>query len=147
MAALARRGLLDGRVIAAVQRLAGDDPGDATAERASAWQTETDACVAGFAREALDPGDDPETGTWKPVHLTIEDLIFLDQRDRDALQAIVLRVLTADEITAGVEAREQKETGELDSLAEFRDDGHGDASGVGGESVADAPVAAAGGGR
>lgn len=146
--ALARRGLLDQRVQAAVVALA---PRDAVSEQEddeASLYTGLDALVAGFLRETLDPGDDPETGEWKWARLTLDDLDNIDQRDRQVLQMLVLRLRTAADITAEVERGEYdpEGAGDLDSLAEFRDDADSPADRGDGEGVEPAPVGAAAGG-
>jgi len=115
------------------------------AAEASAWQITIDAYVAGFPREALDPGNDPETGEWKPISIdSVEDI---DQRDRAMLEMLILRLRTAEDITASVERGDYdvEAPGELDSLAEFRDDGRGIPDSDDSEDVGPAPILAAAG--
>lgn len=143
---LARRGLLDTRVQQAVVRIAAEEHTTTASDDTTDWQTTADAFVAGFPREALDPGEDSETGEWKPATLTVDDLDTMDQRDRQALQALVLRMSTAEEITAASETGDEEDTGELDRLAEFRDDADGAAHRDDGEGVGPASVDTAAGG-
>jgi hypothetical protein len=145
LAELAKRGLLDTRAQQAVLRLAASRFVEETTDAESAdWQVAVDAYVAGFPREAQDPGSDE----WKPAPLTIDDLANLDQRDRHLLQLLVLRIYTPEQITAQVEAGEwdMEESGDLDSLAEFRDEPDGAAGRPDGEDVADPPIADPAGG-
>jgi hypothetical protein len=121
-AELARRGLLDRRVVAAAMRLA--DPSWLRAatedEQETSLREVVDAKVAGFPLEAQDPGDE----TWKPVHLSIADLATMDQRDRERLEELVMRIHSAESITAAVERGDfglREQASDLDSLAEFRD--------------------------
>ena len=145
LAALAARDLLDTRAKQAVLRLAASRYVTETEpETTDDWQTAIDAFVAGFPREALDPGAEE----WLPVSLAVEDLPNLDQRDRHVLQLLVLRVSTPEDIEEAVEAGEwqvAEEDGELDKLAEFRDESGGAADSGDGESVEPAPVGAASG--
>lgn len=137
-------------------RLASDKwlAGSKPAEQDERIQTYVDALVAGFPREGLDPGGDPEAGPWLPVNLVVEDLWKLDSRDRDRLEDLVMRVLTADEITTGVlrgdyelpGGADKEQASALDSLAEFRGDGDSAADRGDGEGLAGTPVSAAAGG-
>lgn len=155
LAELAYRGLIDGRIQAAVARLASDKwlAGSKPAEQDERIQVYVDALVAGFPREALDPGGDPEAGPWLPTSLVVEDLWKLDSRDRDRLEDLVMRVLTADEITAGVLRGDyelpggagKEQASALDRLAEFRSDSDGTADSGDGADLARAPIAAAAG--
>jgi hypothetical protein len=130
---LAARGLLDARVLAAAMRL--NDRGQLdtqpfTPKDEKDLQAYTDALVAGFPVEALDPGD--ETGEWKPTSLTIENVRTMDQRDRALLEDLVLHLKTPDEVTAAaqraLDAVDSEEgPSELDRMAEFRDERRGDA--------------------
>lgn len=147
---LARLGLLERRVIAATLRLA--DPKWLTQapedEQELALGDLLDAKVAGFPREALDPGADPETGEWKAVHLTVADLPNMDQRDRALLGELIMHIWTADQITEAVLRGDYTLEGQvspLDGLATFRDDGAGPAGGPDGTGVAGAPEPATAG--
>jgi len=112
---------------------------DTEPEDDEAFEWWLDTAIAGFCREAQDPGSDE----WKPVRLTSADVATMDQRDRLWLSWLVLRLLTPEQITAAVEAgvTDPKEVaGELDRLAEFRDDGRGPAGGDDGAGVGRPPV-------
>ena len=140
LADLAKRGLLDTRAQQAVMRLAASRYiSEAPDEAESDLQAMADSYVAGFPREAQDPGDDE----WKPVSLTVEDLPNLDQRDRAQLEMLVLRMSTAEAITARSLAGEEG-PGD-DDLAEFRDGSDSVAGGDDGEGVEREAVGAAGG--
>ncbi len=152
LAELVRSGLVDDRVRVAVIRLTDDKWLKAASEDAQEenLRVYVDALVAGFCREALDPGDDPEAGEWKPLELSVDDLAGMDQRDRDRLEDLVMRVFTAEQITTAVEAGDyaMREVGSsLDALAEFRDQLDGAAGSGDGEGVDDTSVLVAGGGR
>lgn len=140
---LARAGLLDIRVLAAAARLADAEWLKASTDDAKEdnLRAVIDAKVAAFPRQALDPGSD----TWQPVHLTVDDLPNIDQRDRDRLEELVMRVFTAEQITAAVERGDFDLAGQasaLDSLAEFRGDDGGPPDSDHGPVVAGAPVGA-----
>lgn len=147
---LAQRGLLDDRVAAAAQRLA--DKAWLKDAEPSAFErdlrTYVDALVAGFAREALDPG----AAEWAPTNLGVADLPNIDQRDRDLLEELVMHRKTADEVTALAQAAidavaVQEVPDELDRLVDFRDEPGSAARGEDGAGVLDpALVAAADGG-
>jgi hypothetical protein len=140
---LARAGRLDQRLLVAVVKLGSQrwwkDAGEEEQEDTfGAW---LDVAVAEFCQEAQDPGDDE----WKPVPPV--DVATMDQRDRLWLGFLVLRLLTADEITAAVEAGitdPEEVRGELARLAEFRDDGRSPASSDDGAGVGSPPVRPAG---
>jgi hypothetical protein len=148
-AELARLGLVDQRVMLAVLALDRDDkPGDITSQ-SSAIDPLVDALVAGFPREAQDPGPDgtpaPDDGAWKSVHLTPAELWRLDPRDRARLEELVLLMRTADEITGLTLGAEEEEVGtKLDRLAEFRDGTDGDALGDDGTGMGLSPDGTAG---
>jgi len=152
LAGLAKRGLLDTRAQAAVVRLAAREFLEQAVEPQDDdiddWQVAIDAFVAGFLREALDPGEDPETGTWKPTNLQPEELENIDQRDRTLLQMLVLRIQTAEDITASVKRGDWKLEGPgvLDSLADFRDQRRGAADRDDGKDVGREAVGLAAGG-
>ena len=135
---LAERGLLDIRVRQAALRLAKPEwLAEPEAAQERDLRAYVDALVAGFPREAQDPGPG---GDWKPVVLGIPDLDRIDQRDRGLLESLVMHVLTADEVTARAEAalaiRDPEEVpSELDRLAEFRDGSGGPAGGQDGASL------------
>lgn len=153
---LVRRGLVDDRVLAAVVRLADPKWVEAAPEQEAAGNLRTwvDVLVAGFPREAQDPGADPETGEWKPVGLAVADLPNMDQRDRDLLEDLVMHRRTADEVTAAAQAALAATTGTetpdgeveavIDGLAEFRDDLGGAAGGAHGAGLGDPAVGAPG---
>ena len=158
-ATLSDRGMLDERVISAAARLREDPPKprETTAEERD-LQTYTDALVAGFCREAVDPRirvdgapldpDDPDS--WGYVTLDPSDLSWIAPPDRRLLEFLVWHVYTASEVTAIAEATLAGETPEevagLDRLAEFRRERHGAARGSDSEGVEHPTVDAVGGG-
>lgn len=150
LAALAQAGRIDRRVLVAVARLGTQRWWTEPAETSEAQEDEAvddwlDAAIAGYCREAIDPPGDL-LGEWKLVRLTAADVRTMDQRDRLWLAFLVLRLRTAEEVTAAIEAGlvdPEEAPGEIDRLAGFRDDRRGPVAGTDGESVVDAPIGAA----
>lgn len=101
--------------------------------------------VAAFPRQRCEPG-----GEWQPWRLTAENTTddSVDELELDALENLVLRLVSPEELTAasrtllGLDADEPEVTG-IAELAGFRgDDGSGPAGGDG-EALGDPPLAAA----
>lgn len=149
---LATRGLLDGRVLASVIKLA-DPKWLAQAEpidQERDLRAYVDALVAGFPVDA----QDPVSGEWEPVRLTVEGLVGLDQRDRVLLEDLVMRIRTVDEVSAiaesviaGAPMPGKEEPGDLDRLADFRADAGGAEDSGNGKGVDGAAVHPAAEGR
>lgn len=102
--------------------------------------------VAAFPRQRCEPD-----GEWMPWRLTPENLTddSVDELEIDALENLVLRLITPAELTAasrallGMSADDAPEVPGIAELAGFRGESGSGAAGPDGEGVGDEPVPAA----
>lgn len=101
--------------------------------------------VAAFPRQRCEPD-----GAWQPWTLTAANLTddSVDELELDALENLVLRIVSPEELTAASRALlglpvEEAEVPGIAGLADFRGEPGGGAPDADGEGVGDPPVAAA----
>ena len=106
----------------------------------------TDLLIVAFPRSILAPG----ASEWEDVSMTLADMDTTDPRDIDAIEDLVLRLRTPEQVTAHSRKTlglpDEPDHGEevaVPDLAEFRGEHAGPPGGDDGEAVADPPVAAA----
>jgi hypothetical protein len=100
--------------------------------RAKRTREYMDVLIASFPREVQAPGTDE----WEPVSLTPADFATMDQADIDALEDLVFRLRTPEQVEANIAPEDP---------APFRDERQHAAAGEDGEDVGDEAELAVGG--
>jgi hypothetical protein len=144
---LAQRDLLTPRIVEVALRLADPkwladlpaDDAETRRERQAQTREYIDALIATFIREQRAPDSD----AWEPLDVDPADIATgaIDEADLDALEDLVLRLRTADEITAAsldVPLDQDAEVG-AEALREFRRDGRSAPDGADSGALVDPP--------
>lgn len=120
--------LLPPHLLAAIAQMQASGPPTTAEEdyqRKRLSRQHLDAMVAAFILESCDPGSDE----WGPETLRPQDVALLDERDIDALEDVVLRLKSPQEVTAASTGQPQPEGESVPALKDFREGAAGSGAG------------------